>query len=707
MNFRVAVAGLGGLLLFVATAQAQPWFTEVTTNAGINHVFTRPTNGLTGVSAGEYYNMTGGAVAEDFNGDGWIDLYVLQCGTNANLLYLNNSNGSFTVDAASRGVALRQQSIGAAAADYDNNGTIDIAVTFMTNLPAVLVNTGGGYFVTTTLTSALVMIEFDDFAPEVLMTNLSELIRQTSPSWGDPDRDGDLDLTFGRWFNFGGDNLFVYHNQAGILVEFQAWAGALESEDELFTHVFTPVWADFNGDRWSDLAVAADFTNSQLFINTETGTFNQVTMASGTGTDQNGMGTAAGDIDNDGDLDWFVTSIEDPLTNVVTLGKWGSSGNRLYRNDGGRTFSDITTEADVRNGNWGWGAVMGDLDNDGWLDIFHVNGWAEAFTTNYVIKFNDRPALLFRNRGDGTFTNIAAEVGVADTGQGRGTLLFDYDNDGDLDIFIVNNQVLTMVGTNAVRTPGPPRLYRNDNTNNFHWLKATLNGTPPLHRDGIGSRVYLTGGGMTQMRELNASSGYLAHGPNRIAHFGLGTNDVIDEVRGEWVTGDAVVKYHVAADQAITLGSPQAVVSTNYFYGAGTVSVSATNVLPLGTPRVWVVNGVTNSDPLSVTVNQAGTHEFILHVYDGSGTNLVWTEIRRVHVETAEFALISGVGPEWSIQWAARSGYVYQVESATNLSGSWNALTAPTTNVIDDVISGVVTNPAPTALFRLLESPAL
>ena len=86
MKFRVAVAGLGGLLLFVATAQAQPWFTEVTTNAGINHVFTRPTNGLTVSTAGEYYNMTGGAVAEDVNGDGWVDLFVLQCDTNANRL---------------------------------------------------------------------------------------------------------------------------------------------------------------------------------------------------------------------------------------------------------------------------------------------------------------------------------------------------------------------------------------------------------------------------------------------------------------------------------------------------------------------------------------------------------------------------------------------------------------------------------------------
>lgn len=694
----LAVLGTAG------SVRAQAWFTEVTTNAGITHLFTRPTSGITGASASEYYNMTGGAVAEDFNGDGWIDLYVLQGGTNANLLYLNNSNGSFSV-AGGRGVELRQQSIGTAAADYDNNDTIDIAVTFMTNLPVVLVNTGGGYFVSMTVTSSLITVDFDEFDPEVLVTNFGEVIRQTSPSWGDPDRDGDLDLTFGRWFNFGGDNLFVYRNETGALVEVTAWQGTLESEDELFSHVFTPVWADFDNDRWADLAAVADYTNSHLFLNARTGTFDQVTTVSGTGTDQNGMGTAVGDLDNDGDLDWFVTSIWDPATNLPTPGKWGITGNRLYRNDGGAYFTDITTIAGVRDGNWGWGAAAGDLDNDGWLDLFHVNGWAESSTTNYAIKFNNQPARFFRNRGDGTFTNIAAEAGLADTGQGRGTLLFDYDNDGDLDVFIVNNQVLTMNGTNAVRTAGPPRLYRNDSTNGHGWLKVTLDGVPPLHRHGIGSRVYLTAGGMTRMRELNASSGYLAHGPNRIAHFGLGTNTVIDEVRAEWINGDAVVVRNVAINQAVLMGSPRAVVSTNYLYGAGTVTGSATNVAPLGTPRWWVVNGVTNNDPVTASFNQAGTQELVLHVADASGTNVVWTEIRRVLVETAELQLLGGPGPVWSVQWAARSGFVYRVQAATNGMDAWSTVSAATTAAATESVTGVVTAQATRAAFRLVEQP--
>jgi len=228
---------------------------------------------------------------------------------------------------------------------------------------------------------------------------------------------------------------------------------------------------------------------------------------------------------------------------------------------------------------------------------------------------------------------------------------------------------------------------------------------PPAPRHGIGSRVYLTAGGMTQMRELNASSGYLAHGPNRIAHFGLGTNTVIDAVRAEWINGDAVVVRNVAINQAMSVGVPRAVVSTNYLYGAGSVTGSATNVTPLGTPRWWVVNGMTNSDPVTASFNQAGTQEMVLHVTDASGTNVVWTEIRRVLVETAELQLLSGPGPVWSVQWAARSGFVYRVQAATNGVGAWTSISAVTTAVVTEAVTGVVTAEAASAAFRLVEQP--
>jgi hypothetical protein len=171
------------------------------------------------------------------------------------------------------------------------------------------------------------------------------------------------------------------------------------------------------------------------------------------------------------------------------------------------------------------------------------------------------------------------------------------------------------------------------------------------------------------------------------------------------VTGDATVKYNVSTNQAVSLDSPKASVSTNYFYGKGTVTASATNVPPIGTPRRWVINGVTNNDPVVASFGTAGTHDMTLNVYDASGTNIVWTEIRRVHVETAQFTLINGVGPVWTIEWAARSGYVYQAQSTTNIISSWTPLFSPQTNVVNAVVSRVVTSPEPAAVFRLLESP--
>lgn len=678
----------GIILLFtlgvaVSAVDAQPWFTEVTTNAGINHLFTRPISGLSGGSAVEYYDMTGGAVAEDFNGDGWIDLYVLQCRTNANLLYMNQGNGTFANEAAARGVDYIWNSMGASAADFDNDGDIDMAITKMIGMTEILINNGVGNFTSSTLPTS----EGDE----------SQIRRYTSPSWGDLNKDGYLELVFGRWFG-NSESLFLYTNNGAGLIETDFFDN--DSDDY---YVFTPSFVDIDHDGRTDLASCADYTNSHLYIGTVTGLLSDITIAAGVGTDQNGMGSVLGDYDNDGDLDWFITSIRD--VNPPAEGKWGLTGNRLYRNDGHRQFTDVTSEVGVRDGYWGRGAAMGDLDHDGYLDIFHVNGMSAYLMTNLLNKFNNKPSLLFRNRGDGTFTNIAAEAGVADTGQGRGVVLFDYDNDGDLDIFIANNQVVTVVGTNMVTAFGPPRLYRNDSTNGHHWLKATLIGTPPLHRNGIGSRVYLQAGGMTQMRELNASSGYLAHGPNRIAHFGLGTNTAIKELRAEWISGDATMKYNVPVDQAVSLESPKAGISTNYFYGLGSVTASATNVAPLGTARRWIVHGITNNDPVTATFGTAGTHDMTLHVYDASGTNIVWTEIRRIHVETAEFTLINGIGPVWTIEWAARSGYVYRAESATNFTSTWTPLFLPQTNMVDDVVSQVVTSAVPAAVVRLLESP--
>ena len=176
------------------------------------------------------------------------------------------------------------------------------------------------------------------------------------------------------------------------------------------------------------------------------------------------MGAAVGDYDGDGDLDWFVSSIWDP--NGVAEGNWDVTGNRLYRNRGDGRFEDATDAAGVRDGYWGWGSTFQDFDNDGDLDLFHVNGFGTARHPGDR-RVRRRPVgVLRRTTATARSPSAAAELGVADTDEGRGVVAFDYDRDGDLDLFVANNE-------------GPGRLYRNDGGNAGHWLDVALRGRAP------------------------------------------------------------------------------------------------------------------------------------------------------------------------------------------------------------------------------------
>ena len=245
------------------------------------------------------------------------------------------------------------------------------------------------------------------------------------------------------------------------------------------------------------------------------------------------------------------------------------------------------------------------------------------------------PSRLFMNLGDTTFAEVAACAGADDTGQGRGMLLFDYDNDGDLDIFIVNNRDMQMVGDDF---PGTPVLLRNDTDNGNHYLKVTLDGTPPMHRHGIGSRVYVQNGSEQMMRELHASTNYLSQNPGRIAHFGLGASTTADEVRVEWVTGDATVLTAVTADQAISLPSPVATLSARTILVDEEVTASAAGESNLVD---WLIDGTTYADPATVSLDTPGTKELELRVYDVGETQVIRREILRVQVESNLPELIS------------------------------------------------------------------
>ncbi|MDE0730507.1 MAG: CRTAC1 family protein [Longimicrobiales bacterium] len=606
-----------GLLatILASTTSGAITFTDVTAAAQINHQHNRADVVAMGFN-NQLSWMPGGAVAEDFNGDGLIDIYALQFGSGPNLLYINCGGGIFKEEGSARGADLQHTAVGASAADFDSDGDIDICATSLVAPHYILENDGSGNFTV---------------SQELQMPHDKVM----SPSWGDFNNDGQLDLIIGRWetntelgfyWNLGNRNLQMTSPITGDFI-------------------FSPVFADIDNDRSTDLLLVSDFLSTKFLTNAGSGAFS----FGGAGSDENGMGTAVGDYDNDGDLDWFVTAIKDEDT---PEGGWGTGGNRLYRNDGSGVFTDVTDFAGVRDGFWGWGAAFADFDLDGDLDLFHVNGWPETFggfAPEIYAKFGEKPARLFENIGGGVFQEVALASGAGDDGQGRGVAVFDLENDGDLDIFIVNNQDSSAPGGALQSDPGTPVLLRNDSATSNHWLKVQLAGRAPLHKHGIGSRVYITTGGATQMRELNASTGFLAHGPNRIAHFGVGSSTLVTQVRALWTNGDETLIPEIAVDQAITVDSPRAEVSDRCVAPNESVTMTADPAdYPAGASLEWSIGVIPYSNPGMATFAMTGTKVLRLDVYDGTiPTLLLRTELLLVEVADTPLDTDSDLIPDW------------------------------------------------------------
>lgn len=493
----------------------------------------------------EYMVVNAAVAVGDVDGDCWDDL-LFPAGRNGNFLYLGMPGARF----APSGVDL-PAGVWASAAIADLNADY--------RPDAIL----GGFSVPPATTAFTVLKnDWPALDPQVPVAGsaISYYRNTSSISVNDFDRDGWPDLFIGYW-TFD-QNAIKDNHLWKNLGNFQFYGADLSlgvsSVTNAVDFTFSPDVADINNDGRPDLLVAADFENSQVFIQNSEGVFQKVTDKTVI-TDENGMGSAIGDFFNDGNLDWFVTGVYSTATDPSQTFH-GNSGNRLYRNDGTGKFTDVTDSAGVRNGGWGWGACAADFNNDGNLDIYHVNGYDfPDFLYDYIVQatgidmtqlrsrlaeFNNTPARLFINQGDGHFVESAAAWGAGDTGQGRGVSCFDIDRDGDVDIVIANNS-------------GPPSVLINQTGAGPHhrFISIRLVGNAPS-TEALGARIYVQTGSRTQMREVGLNSNYLSNNPLE-QHFGLGDADVIDSIRVVWPrTGVETSLRNVPANQFLVIPEP-------------------------------------------------------------------------------------------------------------------------------------------------------
>ncbi len=549
------------LLLVLATpsaSSADGAFLDVTLAAGVSYLHhqANPFESCLLIS-GSFCapeRMAGGAAVADVDGDGDLDLFATRL-EGPNLLFCNRlaETGTATFEDCSASSGLDPIAVngnGAAFGDLDGDGDADLYVTAIaTSRFFLFVNDGAGHFTEDAVArGAAVASTFSHAGFGVEL--------------GDYDGDGWLDIHTNEWGSLyfatvGGEtdhpvHMRLLHNrgatQPGFFDDVTAAAGvAIPLED---AWGFSSAFRDLDGDGRLDLAIAADFGTSKLFWNDGDGTFSEGGAAAGVATDENGMGSTLGDVDGDGDLDWFVTSIYDPAGPCPEpTCPFGASGNRFYRNDGGRVFSDQTGTAatGLRDGGWGWGTAFFDYDLDGDLDLVMTNGVDFPDTTSEDAYHDDR-LRLWRNDGAGAWGEVALAEGLADTGSGKGLLVFDYDADGDLDLFVVDNASTPVLYQNQTRAVGGP-----------HWLRVRV--LNDAGSDALGARVTLhPEGAAAQLRTIASTSLFLGWS-DPAAHFGLGAAAVPVELEVQLPGALNPIVLLLAAnqlDRTITVPEPAA-----------------------------------------------------------------------------------------------------------------------------------------------------
>jgi hypothetical protein len=544
----------------VAGAAEGRWFEDVTRRAGLdtphhNRVFHNP---YAQIMAG-YTALGAAAAVADYDGDGYEDLFVTDSAEDGrNHLYHNNGDLTFTDVAAAAGVAggndAENATAGALWFDYNNDGRPDLFVVRF-GRSQLFENLGNGRFKDVTRQAGL-----DAYHNSITAIAF------------DYDHDGYLDLFVGNYFQpvnlfhpatprffpesfetaQNGGGVTVYHNNGnGTFTDVTARVGlgAMSGWTLALGH------GDANNDGWDDLYVACDFGTDHFFVNNGNGTFSDRTESAIGFDTKKGMNAEWGDYDNDGWLDIFVTNITDDYMR---------EGNFLWHNNGNLTFTDVARETGTWDTGWGWGGKFVDYDNDGWLDLYVVNGWVSAGPQSYVPDIFEmivRPGVdladarswppmggkslsgyekkkLLHNEGGQIFRDQAARHGLDSVRDGRGIAVADFDNDGRMDLFVTN--------ANA-----PPYLYHNVLPTGAHWLELELEGRRS-NRDAIGTKVWVTAGGRRLLRFVDGGNGFGAQSTRRI-HVGLASVATTDRVEVEWPSGLRQSFAGVAADHIYRL----------------------------------------------------------------------------------------------------------------------------------------------------------
>ena len=523
----IVMAILFAVRFELAAASSPIQLRDVTRDTGITFVHNDGSSGRRYIVE----TVSCGLALLDYDGDGDLDIYFLNGSAlpgldiaepPRNALYRNDGNWKFTDVTESSGVGDTGYGLGVCVGDYNNDGHPDI---YVNNFgPNVLYrNNGDGTFTDVTLEAGVA-------AGDQVGAGASFL---------DMDGDGDLDLFVANYVDFNYQNHQISHMSG-----FPAYVGPLNypptanvlyrnNGDGTFTDVSVAsgiaahrgtgmgvICADYDGDGDTDIIVGNDLGANFVFQNDGAGNFKEVGLALGLAYDALGnvhgtMAVECGDWNNDGWLDFYMTSYQRQLAT-------------LYQSKGGVYFEDVTRPTGAGTDTYPqvtWGTGLVDFDNDGHRDLFiacgHLIDNVELFddTTSYHAR-----NILLRNNGQGRFVNVSDQCGdgLLPALSSRGAVFDDLDNDGDIDVVILNSR-------------SGPTILRNESTGGGHWLQVQLRGTRS-NRDGIGARVTVRAGDLTQIDEVHSGRSYQSDYGKRL-HFGLGSRDAVDEVRVQWIGG--------------------------------------------------------------------------------------------------------------------------------------------------------------------------